>query len=336
MKAKEVAREMGITICIALTGIDEEVEVAHELLNRGQIQVIAGRGRLVHILRQEADVPVLSLKYSSDDILEQLLPFQNTGDHIGHLCFPHQPTESEGMAKLLGIRLTRFVVRGRDDVDRALDRASELGIVHIIGGLGLVQKARDRGFEGIVLKSGSLESFRNVLREAAFLISLGTRNSQQIELIRCISDLNPNAILSIDKEYRITYANTKAQQLIGNGDRSIVGHLINEFLPHADCTQLLLPEVEISTNSLTTHISGRRVVMSHVPLQRHGEIEGGGPDPKGHRRSATRGEQHPPGHCMRRNMLRASLSMTSLATAQPWSTSSAKRGGLPGLRPVYF
>jgi transcriptional regulator with PAS, ATPase and Fis domain len=179
------------------------------------------------------------------------------------------------MANLLGIRISRFVVRSRDEVDKALDQALELGIVHIIGGLGLVQKARDRGFKGIILKSGSFESLRNVLREAAFLIALGTRNRQQMELIRCISDLNPNAIVSIDKEYRITYANTQAHQLIGIGERSIVGYLISEFLPSADCTQLLLPEAETTNSSLTTNVSGRRVVMRHFPLQRDGEIEGG-------------------------------------------------------------
>lgn len=274
VKAKEVAREMDITACVALTGIDEEVGVAHELLQHEQIQVIAGRGRLVHILRQEVDVPVLSVEFSSEDILERLLPFQNTGRHIGHLCFPDQATESEGMARLLGLRLTRFVVRNRNEVDEALDQASKLGIIHIIGGLGLVQKARDRGFEGIVLKSGSLESIRNMFREAACLIALGTRNRQQVEMIRCISDLNPNAILSIDKEYRITYANSRAQQLIGNGNQPIVGYLINELLPHVDCTQLLLQGAETADSDLTTNIAGRRVVMRHVPLSRHGDIEG--------------------------------------------------------------
>ena len=269
--ARDIAQEMGITTCVVLTGLDEEVGVAHEVLRKGEIQVIAGRGQLVYILRQQVDVPVLAVEYSAQDILEALLPFQNSNILIGHLCFPEQGTESQDIARLLGVRLTRLVVWSLDEVGAALEKAAKLGITRIIGGPGLVHRARDRGFAGDILRSGNPESLRRMFRTAASIIALGTRNRQQVEMIRCISDLNPNALLSIDREYRITYANTHAEQLLGNGRQSIVGYLVNEFLPHVDCSRLLLPDTDVS---LTTNISGRRMVMSHVPLSQTGTNEG--------------------------------------------------------------
>jgi len=274
VNAKDIAREMGITTCVVLTGLDEETSVAREILRQEQIQVIAGRGRLVYQLRKEVNVPVLAVEYSAQDILEALLPLQGTNSHIGHLCYPDQGTESEGMARLLGIGLTRFVIQDDEDIDEALMLAAQAGITQIIGGPGLVRNARGKGFEGIILQSGNHESLRKMFREAACVIALDTRNYQQMEMIRCISNLNPNAVLSINQEYKITYANSAAQKILGNSSQSIVGYQISNFLPHADCTQFFLPVDEQSDTSFTTNILGNNVIIRRALLSPLGKFEG--------------------------------------------------------------
>ena len=83
--AEEAARAMGIRTCIALSGVDNDVEVALEMIRVENVKLLATRGYTEHILRSRTSVPILSIGYSAENFFETLLPFQNSGMAVGHL-----------------------------------------------------------------------------------------------------------------------------------------------------------------------------------------------------------------------------------------------------------
>ena len=147
--AEEAAREMQIRTCIVLSEVDNDEEAALEILHTENVKLLATRGYTAHILRQKTSVPILTFGYSSENFLETLLPYQNSRIAVGYLCFPEQGLSFQKIASLLGIRGYRLEVEDRKDLGPVLEEAREKNIELLLGGLGLISKAREQGFEGI-------------------------------------------------------------------------------------------------------------------------------------------------------------------------------------------
>ena len=86
--AEEMARQLKVRTCIAVSEFDNDVEVALHMINTEKIKILATRGHAVHILRNLTSVPILSIEYSSENFFETLLPYQNTNMRVGIFVFP--------------------------------------------------------------------------------------------------------------------------------------------------------------------------------------------------------------------------------------------------------
>ena len=272
--AAEVAKSLHFPTCIIQTGLDEELRVARDVQRWEHIEVIAGRGQLVFLLRKETDLPILSVDFSSEDILDMILPFQGTGIQIGHLCFPGNAPEIIKLASQLGIGMHRLEVESLEQVETTLDRAKRMGITHILGGVGLVDKARNRGFKGILSRGIGRENLLKMFQNAAYIVALGTRSRKQLETLHGISNLIEEAVLTTDCTCRIQYANEKARQMLVGGQQALIGDFISKYLPSLDCSRLLLPNLSPDETSLTSNVAGKQVIVRHSPLSLHGQVEG--------------------------------------------------------------
>ena len=70
------------------------------------------------------------------------------------------------IAQLLGLRGYRLEVEDRNNIAVALQKAQEEGIALLVGGYGLISKAKEQGFHAIPLLSENQESMHRVFLEA--------------------------------------------------------------------------------------------------------------------------------------------------------------------------
>lgn len=272
--AEEAARSMGIRTCIALSGVDNDVEVALEMIRAENVKLLATRGYTEHILRSRTTVPILSIGYSAENFFETLLPYQNSGMAVGHLCFPGQGGKFDKVARLLGIKGYRLEVEDRDELDDALDEARRLNIELLIGGLGLIGRARKKGFQGIPLLAENREVVWQTFTDARSMLAIHSISAARNDFIRTILDTNPNIIMYCDADLTITYANASAAQTFAAVASDLTGRALSELFPDIDPGICFSCPGERCEPTLLTDATGREFLFEQRKITLQDDLHG--------------------------------------------------------------
>ena len=272
--AEEMARQLKVRTCIAVSEFDNDVEVALHMINTEKIKILATRGHAVHILRNLTSVPILSIEYSSENFFETLLPYQNTNMRVGHLCFPGQGLKFMRIAQLLGLRGYRLEVEDRNNIAVALQKAQEEGIALLVGGYGLISKAKEQGFHAIPLLSENQESIHRVFLEAKHIIEMDLLNTQRRDFINTVLNINPNIIIVIDKKNKIIYANDKASSVFNIISEQIIGIDFSQIFPKIDFEHIIYGNSSFLEEVIVKDAVKREFLFTAVDINIKGNFNG--------------------------------------------------------------
>ncbi len=264
--AEEVAYDMQIRTCIALAKVDTDVEVALELLRTEHFKLMATRGYAAHILQGRTTTPILTIGYSPEVFIEALLPYQNTNIVVGHLCFPEQGLGFQKIASLLGLRGYRLEVEDRNDIDKALDEARQKNVTLLLGGLGLISKAREKGVDGIPLLAENKEAVYRTFSEAKYILTINAINEARHAFIHAVLDTNPNIIMYIDSEYTITYANDTAVRTFDFTGQGLTGTPLVGIFPDVNVDSMFSEEGKKREPGLLTDRLNREFLFELTSL----------------------------------------------------------------------
>ena len=260
--------------CIAVSKFDNDVEVALHILNTEKIKLLATRGHALHILRNSTSIPILSIEYSAENFFETLLPFQNSNMRVGHLCFPGQGLKFMRIAQLLGLRGYRLEVEDRNNIEAALKKVREENISLLVGGFGLISKAREEGFHAIPLLSENQEAVYKVFLEAKHIIEMDALNIQRRDFINTVLNINPNIIIVVDKNYTIRYANDKAQGVFGVISEQIIGMDLGRIFPRTDFSRIMGERKGASDSFILKDMIKREFLFTIVDIKLKGNFDG--------------------------------------------------------------
>ncbi len=265
-QVEEAARLMKVNTCVAVSDFDNDVEVALEMIRAEKVQLLATRGHAVHILRKKASIPILSFGYSPESFLETLLPYQNSGMRVGHICFPEQDVTFMRIARLLGLEGYRLEVTDRNDMDKALREATEKNISLLIGGYGLMMKARGYGFKTLPLVSGYKEEVHRTLTEAKYIIAMNDIHLHRQIFINTVLNINPNIIVVVDRQYTIRYANDSATKAFPSIRGDMGGLPLKTLFPDQDFEQLFARRNEANAVTILTDTMRREFLFTAVNI----------------------------------------------------------------------
>lgn len=273
--AEEAARLMKINACIAVSDFDNDHDVAMELIREEKLNLFATRGYPVHVLRRRLSIPILSFGYSSENFLETLLPYQNTGMRIGHLCFPDQGEKFLRVARILGIEGHRLEVEDRNDLDRALQEAREKKIDLLTGGYTIMMNARDKGFNTLPIVSEYRDEIFNTMAEAKYIISMNNVQARRHVFLDTVLNINPNIIIVVDKEYVIRYANDSAIRTFSNIRRELSGISLKEIFPEDRLEQIFVDDMGSRARHLALKdVTHRKFSVKAVKITMTADFEG--------------------------------------------------------------
>lgn len=272
--AEETAHQLNMRTCIAVSKLDNDVEVALHILNTEKIKLLATRGHALHILRNSTSIPILSIEYSAENFFETLLPFQNSNMRVGHLCFPGQGLKFMRIAQLLGLRGYRLEVEDRNNLEAALKKVREENISLLVGGFGLISKAREEGFHAIPLLSENQEAVYKVFLEAKHIIEMDALNIQRRDFINTVLNINPNIIIVVDKNYTIRYANDKAQGVFGVISEQIIGMDLGRIFPRTDFARIMGERKGASDSFILKDMIKREFLFTIVDIKLKGNFDG--------------------------------------------------------------
>ncbi|MDL2209327.1 sigma 54-interacting transcriptional regulator [Desulfovibrio sp. OttesenSCG-928-O18] len=272
--AEEAARQLNVRTCIVLSGLDNDIELALEMLREEKVKIVAARGHPVQVLRSKTSAPILAIDYSSEDFFATLLPYQNSGMRIGLLCFPGQGMNFVEIAKLLGLDGRRLEVEDRNNLGPVLQAAKDEDISLLVGGLGVTSKARELGVKAIPLLSEGRESINQVFTEAKHLLTMDAINTQRQLFMNTVLNINPNIIVVVDDQLVVKYANGSAIKTFEPVCSEFIGLPLSAIFPYADFGAVCRETAEKNEPSVLTDALHREFLFQMVKISLPHGFEG--------------------------------------------------------------
>jgi len=151
----------GFDCTVVLGDLAEVVPLIKQHENEGY-EIIISRGGTARRIREHTSLPIVEIKVSGYDIIRMLTLVKDYKADIEMIGFPNVIDGVVAISSLMDIRIPHTVIREEGEVDAALTRAKENGVMVVIGDTITVTKAKEKGLQGVLITSGResvLEAF---------------------------------------------------------------------------------------------------------------------------------------------------------------------------------
>ncbi len=209
---KEVKLFPDLTI-EAVTGTLDEVVAYARTTPLDIFEVILSRGGMAHALREVLPIPVISIQFSSSEImsaLEWAIALKRPFAVVGHESTVHQ-VQSLWQA-LQYEDAIEFVPLQEHELLPGIQQLKEKGLDLIVGDIGAVRTAQSLGMDFITIPSTST-SVKDALSRVARYAEDTWQLRRELNLARKVSDLSESALLVLNDQSIIVFSNEKARQL---------------------------------------------------------------------------------------------------------------------------
>lgn len=187
--------------------------------------VVIARGFLVTVLREQLHLPVIEITLSGEEIADILIRVAQRPEHPTRIAligprnlFP----DPEPIARLSGMQIRLFPADTMEQIAFLLRDAREAGMELVIGDDRTCTMARADGMpaESIGLsKDGILKG----LAKAAHLSGILLQDQRHLQEMRLLLQHSSDAIIRLNAEGEIVFANPRAEKAMGCPEQSVHG-----------------------------------------------------------------------------------------------------------------
>ncbi|WP_371377518.1 sigma 54-interacting transcriptional regulator [Sporomusa aerivorans] len=223
------------------------VEMAKHLYNEG-VDVIISRGGTASIIESEADIPVVEIKISGQDIAQT---FQQakliTGlpnPKVAFVVFRNMSNNIEVLSDILSIRLSIYAVNEMDEIPAVIEQIALTDADIVVGGARSVNLAVKKGLKALLINSGD-HSIKAAFLEAKKVAHGRRIEKERTQKFKTLIDYSLEGIISINSEKEIDIFNPTAERLLNLSQQEMKGKKIEENLPFAGIDACLQENREI-------------------------------------------------------------------------------------------
>lgn len=235
--SKQVCRELGEEVAVAVGDLAEGVKVARELV-AGGTEVIISRGGTATAIARYLEIPVVEIAVSAFDLIRALADARNLGSYIGVVGFRNIIYGTKSLEEVLEIKIQELFLETEEDASGVISDARAMGVEVIVGDAVSVRLARELNLQAILVTSGK-EAISQAIREARELALVRRRERARAEQFKAILDFAYEGIVATDQEGRITLVNPAAEKILGLAGKQVVGCPAREVLPGVPLDQAL-------------------------------------------------------------------------------------------------
>ena len=264
-------------ICVERAHTDTVVRLGRELEERG-CELIVTRGVHAQLLRENVTIPLVEMKVTAQEmgmVTRELKA--RMGDEcpsIGLVGYTNMFGDTEHYDELFGIRLHKYYVTSRDELEGAVENAVKDGCVAVIGGDTACRKAEELGISSRSIPSG-MESLANALHSASmvsYAIELSKRDNAEIEVM-----LNNTftGIMQVDNDGVIRRINKSGNDFLERFLGDPVGKRVQQVIPSLRRKTLDDALVE-GKESYSIYVNSRNmeIVVNIAPIRIDDRIQG--------------------------------------------------------------
>jgi PAS domain S-box-containing protein len=259
-----------LSVDISHERLNEAIPIGKRMEQEGTEVVISRRGT-AFLLRENLQIPVLSLPQSELDIILALRNASALGTKILLTSFRNKYAGIEALAAPLNLNFLQKTYEDSDSLEAVICKAHEFGCDVVVGGPKTVEFARGYGLRALELQTS--EEMISATFESAKSVVKSNRDKHE-ESIRFHTIINATSegMLSVDRKGIITAINSTAMEILGVSNTALEGGNISEYLIRSKLNKTLA-EGRFIQDSIE-EINGESYVFNHIPIIAGGDTVG--------------------------------------------------------------
>ncbi len=263
--------------------LSEGVKVASSLVAKGT-QIIITRGGTASAIRNAGlEVVVVEVPITGFDIIRTVEQAKLHGRRIGAVAFSSMIEGMDFLGPILGVDIRPYPFDNENEAEPQVDRAIRDGADVVIGGF-ITGKAAEKHRHPFALIDSGTEGILQAAQEAKRIAQARNLEKTKTSLFRAVLDYAYEGIISVDREYRITFFNPIAERITEIGSSNAIGQKIGRVWPGLDLKQVMrtgkddighilkIHETDVLCNKVAIVVNGSTVGVV-VTFQDVGQIQ---------------------------------------------------------------
>lgn len=239
------------------------VTKARKLIGQG-VQVILARGQTAREIQCTfPDVTVIEIPISGFDLVLALEKARKIGNQVAAISFPTMLKQIECLESALGVKIKKYNITCRDDIDSAIDAAVVEGADVLVGGYAPSRVAEKKGIPYVPLVCGNqayIETFHNAKR----ILRSIEEAKRRAGLIKTVLNHAYEGIISVDNSCCITAVNPVAARIVKAAGESL-GCNIQSIWPEINLDKIVISGKE--ELNVLYQINGVHILCNKVPIK---------------------------------------------------------------------
>ena len=236
------------------------------------VEVIVSRRGTAFLLRENLNIPVVSLPQSSLDLINSLRKASRISRKIFLPSFHNPITETATLSELLQIELQQGVYHDRASLREIIKEAHQNGTRVVLGGRATKWVAQEFGLSYVEIVT-SEEIVNSAIENAKSVAESNRRQKAMAEQYRCIIDASSDGMVAVDEQGCITAVNQTARKMVKRLDTDCVGKQIDGF-PALKAVKQVMKTKQPVYDSIES-IDDERILVSHIPVTMGEDVIGG-------------------------------------------------------------
>ncbi len=249
-----------VEICLA--SMEDALPVAENRLAEG-VEVVLGGGATGRLLREQLDLPVVTIARRDIDVIRALLRARERSAKVGLTSFGGATTGVDLLAEILDLDIRLLEFQTTPELVAAISRAVEDGYRSIVGGGVCKSIAESVGAEGFVVVPGD-RVIQQALEEARAIASAQRRSREEAERLRVILNTVKEGVVGVDATGKVDLINPVAAEILRLDPRRTLHNPMPEALRAAGLANVL-HSGEAETDQVR-RVGGVDVVVSAMPV----------------------------------------------------------------------
>ncbi|MBP2637795.1 MAG: hypothetical protein H6Q72_3702 [Firmicutes bacterium] len=259
----QIMAEYQEEIIIETGSLVDGVAKTRNLLSHG-IEVVLAKGQTAIEIRDNfPSLTVIDVPITGFDLVNAFEKARTLGSQVAVIAFPAMISQIESLESALGVKIKKYNILSRDQINAAINDAIKDGANVLMGGYSARQVAEQRGIPYVQLVCGNqayIEAFHNAKRIMASV----HEEKRKAGLITAVLNHAYEGIVSVDENCRIIALNPVADQII-KFPSDAIGRNLNDLWADLNLDKVLVSGKE--ELNILYKINGKQILCNKVPIK---------------------------------------------------------------------
>ncbi|HHV08272.1 MAG TPA: sigma 54-interacting transcriptional regulator [Firmicutes bacterium] len=217
--------------------LEEALEKALLLEQQGAADVFIASGGNAKLLSGQLASQLVEIKITGFDLLQALKSVARFSRRAAIVTCMQRFSAIEEIKQVLALDVVEISYEHPEEVDIILEKLGRKGIVDIVGGSLVVERAEEKGMRGHLIYSE--EGITYALETAAQLAISERTHAEHTQAMQAIFDFAHSGILVVNQDNIITMLNDNASKITQIPKDQALGHPFSTFSPKTKLSTVL-------------------------------------------------------------------------------------------------